>query len=172
MAGLILGALLIMLMRVCDVTIGTMRTILVVQGKKYYAGLAGFFEVLIWITAMRYIVQHMDNTLNLFGYATGFAIGNILGITLEQKIGLGYIQINVISRHCADIVADTLRRSRFGVTILPGEGGAGGVAILVVILKRKQQKSVVQLIESVDPGAFITIQPSVPYRGFIHGSRK
>ncbi|MGE5350868.1 MAG: DUF2179 domain-containing protein [Acidobacteriota bacterium] len=168
----ILGAILIAGMRVCDVTIGTMRTILVVQGKKYYAALAGFFEVLIWITAMRYIVQHMDETINLFGYAGGFALGNILGITLEQKIGLGFIQLNVISRHCTDRIADMLRKSKFGVTILPGEGAAGGVAILVVVLKRKQQKKVVQLVESVDPGAFISIQPSVPYRGFVHGSRK
>lgn len=168
----ILGAILIAGMRVCDVTIGTMRTILVIQGKKYLAGLAGFFEVLIWITAMRYIVQHMDQTINLFGYAGGFALGNILGITLEQKIGLGFIQLNVISRHCTDRIADMLRKSKYGVTILPGEGAAGGVAVLVVVLKRKQQRTAVKMIESIDPSAFISIQPSVPYRGFMHGSRK
>ncbi|MDP4175106.1 MAG: DUF5698 domain-containing protein [Bacteroidota bacterium] len=161
-----------MIMRIGDVTIGTMRTILVVQGKKYYAGFAGFFEVLIWITCMRYIVQHMDHTVNLVGYASGFALGNILGITLEQKIGIGFVQLNVISRYCTDKIADVLRQSRFGVTILPGEGGAGGIAILVIVIRRKNQKDVVNLIERVDPKAFITIQPSVPYRGFIHGSRK
>ncbi|HEX2867918.1 MAG TPA: DUF5698 domain-containing protein [Ignavibacteriales bacterium] len=168
----LLGAFLIAGMRVCDVTIGTMRTILVIQGKKYYAGLAGFFEVLIWITAMRYIVQHMDQTVNLFGYAGGFALGNILGITLEQKIGLGFIQLNVISRHCTDRIADMLRKSKYGVTILPGEGASGGVAVLVVVLKRKQQRAAVKLIETIDPAAFISIQPSIPYRGFMHGSRK
>lgn len=168
----ILGALLIMCMRICDVTIGTIRTIMVVQGKKYYAGLAGFFEVLIWIFAMRYIVSHMDQTINLFGYATGFGLGNILGITIEQKIGLGFSQLNVISRHCSDAIADALRKSKFGVTLLPGEGGAGGVAILVVIIRRKQQPAVIRLIESIDPNAFISLQPSMPYRGFIHGSRK
>lgn len=168
----ILGAFLIMLMRIGDVTIGTMRTILVVQGKKYYAGLAGFFEVLIWITAMRYIVQHMDQTINLFGYATGFGLGNILGITIEQKIGIGYVQLNVISKHFTDQIADVLRKSRFGVTLLPGEGGAGGISILVVVIRRKDQKSVVKLIESVDPKVFITVQQSLPYRGFFHGSRK
>lgn len=168
----ILGALLIMTMRICDVTIGTMRTILVVQGKKYYAGLAGFFEVLIWITAMRYIVQNLDQTINLFGYASGFALGNILGITLEQKIGMGFIQMNVISRHFTDQIADKLRGSKFGVTILPGEGGRGGVSIVVLVLRRKMQRDVVKLIESIDPKAFISVQPSMPYRGFVHGSRK
>ena len=41
----ILGAFIIMVMRICDVSIGTMRTILVVQGRKYFAGLAGMIEV-------------------------------------------------------------------------------------------------------------------------------
>ena len=82
----ILGALLIMFMRICDVSIGTMRTILVVQGRKYLAGLAGMIEVLIWVFAIRYIFQNLDEVINLFGYAIGFGIGNVLGITIEQKL--------------------------------------------------------------------------------------
>ncbi|MEW6702825.1 MAG: DUF5698 domain-containing protein, partial [Bacteroidota bacterium] len=119
------GALLIMLMRIADVTIGTFRTILVVQSKKYHAALAGFFEVLIWIFAMRYIVSHMDNIYNLIGYALGFALGNILGITLEQRVALGYVQVNIISRHHTEEIAAKLRESKFGVTILPAEGKLG-----------------------------------------------
>ena len=166
------GAILIMMMRICDVSIGTMRTIFVVQGKKYLAGFAGFFEVLIWIFAMRYIMQHLEHIPNLFGYAAGFALGNIIGISIEQKIGLGYIQLNVISRHYTDQIADALRKSRFGVTIVPGEGGAGGVSIIVLIAPRKFQKKIVALIETVDPDSFITINHSLPYRGYRHGSRK
>ena len=81
------GAIIIMFMRICDVSIGTVRTILVVQGRKYYAGLAGFFEVLIWVFAIRYIFQHLDHIQNLFGYAIGFGLGNIIGITIEQRLG-------------------------------------------------------------------------------------
>lgn len=169
---LILSALLIMLMRICDVTIGTVRIILVSQGRKYWAALAGFFEVLIWIFAMRYIVQHMDNTINLFGYATGFATGNIFGITIEQRIGLGYTQMNIISRHFTDKIADKLRTMKHGVTLIPGEGAAGGVSILLIIIPRKKQKEVIKLVEEIDPKAFISIQPSVPFRGYIHGVRK
>ena len=168
----IFGSILIMCMRICDVSLGTMRTILVVQGKKYYAGLAGFFEVLIWVFAIRYIFQHLDYIPNLFGYAVGFAMGNIIGITIEQKIGLGFAQLTIISKHYTDKIADTLRKSRFGVTILPGEGGAGGVSIIVLIVPRNKQKKIVELIESIDKDAFITIQHSLPYRGFRHGARK
>lgn len=168
----IFGALLIMGMRICDVSIGTVRTILVVQGRKYLAGITGFVEVLIWVFAIRYIFQHLDNTYNLFGYAIGFGIGNLLGISIEQKIGLGYIQFNIISKHFTDKIADALRTNKYGATIMPGEGGSGGVAVIIVIAKRKSQNKVMRLIESIDPEAFITIQSSIPYRGFIHGSRK
>lgn len=168
----ILGAVMIMLMRICDVSIGTMRTILVVQGRKYYAGLFGMIEVLIWVFAIRYIFQHLDYIPNLFGYAIGFGLGNILGITIEQKVGLGYVQLNVISRFSTDKIADSLRINKYGVTILPGEGGAGGVAIIVLIMPRKYQKRAIDLIESIDKQAFITIQYSLPYRGFMHGARK
>jgi uncharacterized protein YebE (UPF0316 family) len=74
-------ALFICLCRICDVSIGTVRTILVVQGRKYYAALAGFMEVFIWISAISFIVKHLDNPINLVAYATGFALGNLVGIT-------------------------------------------------------------------------------------------
>jgi len=172
MLELLLGAAGIALMRICDVSIGTFRTILVVQGRKYHAAFAGFFEVLIWVIAIRYIFQHLDNTYNLVGYATGFSIGNILGITLEQKIGLGYVQMTIISRFHTDQIADELRKMRLGVTILPGEGGTGGVAIILTVISRKMQKQIIRDIESIDKSAFITVQSSLPYRGFTSAARK
>jgi len=168
----ILGALLIMFMRICDVSIGTIRTILVVQGRKYLAGLAGMIEVLIWVFAIRYIFQNLDEVINLFGYAIGFGIGNILGITIEQKIGLGFAQLNIISRNASEKIIELLRKEKYGVTVLPAHGVTGQLSIIVIIVPRKFQKKLIKLIESIDSTAFITVQHSLPYRGFIHGSRK
>ncbi len=166
------GALLIMFMRICDVTIGTMRTILVVQGRKYLAGIAGSIEVLIWAFAIRFIFQNLDQVQNLFGYAIGFGIGNILGITLEQKIGLGYVQLNIISKNASDKIAEALRNQKYGVTVFPAHGYTGDLSVLVIIAPRKNQKKLISLVESIDSKAFITVQHSLPYRGFMHGSRK
>jgi uncharacterized protein YebE (UPF0316 family) len=168
----ILGALLIMVMRIGDVSIGTIRTILVVQGRKYLAGLAGAIEVLIWVFAIRYIFQNLDQVLNLFGYAFGFGIGNVLGITIEQKIGLGFAQLNIISKSASEKIVEILRKQKYGVTVLPGHGVTGQLSIIVVIVQRKYQKKLIKIIESIDSQAFITGHHSLPYRGFIHGSRK
>jgi uncharacterized membrane-anchored protein YitT (DUF2179 family) len=65
-----------------------------------------------------------------------------------------------------------LRKLKYGLTILPGEGSSGGVSIIVTIIPRKYQKKVISIIEEIDKHSFVTIQHSLPYRGFIHGSRK
>ncbi len=62
----VFGAILILALRVIDVILGTFRTILLVQGKKYHAGAIGFFEVMIWLFAMRFVFQHLDNYIHNF----------------------------------------------------------------------------------------------------------
>lgn len=167
----IYSALFIMCLRIMDVTVGVIRMLMVVQSKKYVAGALGFVEVTIWAFAIRHIMLNLDNILNIFGYSTGFAIGNVLGITVEQKFGYGYIQIYVVSMHFSDKIADALRNSGFGVTVLPGEGGRGGVAILAMLIARKRRQEAIDLIEKIDPKSFISVQPAVPYRGYF-GQRK
>ncbi|HEY5533555.1 MAG TPA: DUF5698 domain-containing protein [Ignavibacteria bacterium] len=164
----IYGALFIMCLRIIDVSIGTIRTLFTVQGRRFQAGALGFVEVTIWVFAIRHIMLHLDNIINIFGYSTGFALGTIIGITLEQKLGTGYVQIYVISMYFADKIADELRKNNIGVTILPGEGTRGGVAILLIIIIRKRQKELIKLIDSIDSKAFISIQSALPYRGYIH----
>jgi uncharacterized protein YebE (UPF0316 family) len=164
---LLYSALFIMVLRVMDVTVGVIRTLMVVQGKKYMAGLLGFIEVTIWVFAIRHIMLNLDNVWNVFGYSTGFALGNILGITVEQKFGSGFVQIYVVSMHYTDKIADALRKNKIGVTILPGEGGRGGVAILVLLISRKRQMEAIEIVESIDSKSFITVQPAFPYRGYI-----
>jgi uncharacterized protein YebE (UPF0316 family) len=153
------------------VSIGTIRTLFTVQGRKFQAGALGFVEVTIWVFAIRHIMLHLDNIFNIFGYSTGFAFGTIIGITMEQKLGTGFNQLYVISMYFADKIADELRKSNIGVTILPGEGTRGGVAILLIIITRKRQKELIKLIENIDPKAFISIQSAIPYRGYISPRR-
>ncbi len=94
-----------------------------------------------------------------------------MGITLEQKVALGYVQVNIVSRHKTEEIATILRNKKFGVTILPGEGKSGEISILIAIIKRKFLKDLMASVEQTDHSAFITVQASIPYRGFMHGSR-
>ena len=83
---------------------------------------------------------------------------------------MGYVQVNIISLHFADKMANELRKANFGVTILPAEGGTGGMSLIVILIRRRDLTSAKKIIDSIDSKSFITVQHSRPYRGFIHGS--
>ena len=143
--------------------------IITVQGKKYIAGAIGFFEVTIWVLAISSVMSHLDNVINIVAYSSGFALGTILGITLEQKLGSGFVWLNIISMNYADDITNELRNNKFGVTLIPGEGASGGVTVLLVLIPRKRQKEVMHIIEKIDEKAFVTLQSSIPHRGgYLH----
>ena len=171
MIQMILQALMIMCMRITDVSLGTIRTLMTVRGKKYIAGGIGFFEVTIWVLAISNVFQHLDNAFNIIGYSGGFALGTIIGISIEKKIGSGNLHLQIISMHYADKIADALRINKIGVTILPGEGSRGGVALIVAMIPRRREKEVINIVESIDPDAFIAVQSVDTYRGFIHNRK-
>jgi uncharacterized protein YebE (UPF0316 family) len=167
-----LNALFIFSLRIADVSLGTLRTLFTVQGKKRLAPLLGLFESLIWVVAIRQIFTQLDNPWNIAGYACGFATGTLIGILIEEKLAIGFHQIYIISRHHTDEIADTLRKNLFGVTIVPGEGGSGGMAIVTSMIRRSRLKEFRKLVDKIDPDAFISIQNAMLYRGFTHGARK
>ena len=167
-----LNALFIFSLRIADVSLGTLRTLFTVQGKKRLAPLLGLFESLIWVVAIRQIFTQLDNPWNIAGYACGFATGTLVGILIEEKLAIGFHQIYIISRHHTDEIADTLRKNLFGVTIVPGEGGSGGMAIVTSMIRRSRLKEFRKLVDKIDQDAFISIQNAMLYRGFTHGARK
>ncbi|NCB08979.1 MAG: hypothetical protein EOM73_12545, partial [Bacteroidia bacterium] len=66
---------LIFLARIIDVTIGTIRIVMVAKGQKMWAPILGFFEILVWLIAISRIFENLDNVLCYLGYAAGFATG-------------------------------------------------------------------------------------------------
>lgn len=76
--GTILIPLFILLARICDVSLGTLRIIFVSKGLKIWAPILGFFEVLIWILAIGELMQDVDKWYYYLFYAGGFAAGNYL----------------------------------------------------------------------------------------------
>jgi uncharacterized protein YebE (UPF0316 family) len=168
----LLGPLFIFCLRICDVSLGTLRTMFTVQSKKWLASGIGFVEVMIWVVAIRQIFTQLDNVWNVLGYGAGFATGTFIGIVLEEKIAIGFLQAFIISRHHADAIADALRAGGFGVTLVPAEGGSGGMAIITVVLRRSMMRRFREIVDGIDHEAFLSFQRADLHRGFVHGSRK
>jgi uncharacterized protein YebE (UPF0316 family) len=154
----VLMPLLIFLARICDVSIGTMRIIFVSKGKKYIAPVLGFFEVLIWITAISKIMQNLDNYINYVAYAAGFATGNFIGMIIEEKLAMGFQMIRIFTYQNGPVLVQDLNSSGFGATSVEAQGAKEKVHIIYTIVQRTEINRVLGIIEDFNPKAFYTIE--------------
>lgn len=150
--------LLIFLSRIIDVSLDTIRIILVAKGYKRTVPLVGFFQVLVWIIVITRIMQNLDNWLCYIAYAGGFAAGNYIGMIIEEKIALGYEMVRVITRLEADELISQLRKGGYGTTSVSAVGNLGEVAIIYIIVSRKKIKDIINLIARYNPKALYTIE--------------
>jgi len=162
----VLGYLIIFTARVIDVTLATFRTLMVVQGRKVYAAIIGFFEIIIYVSALNQVVSNLDNIGNLLAYGLGFACGNYVGITLESKIALGNLSAQIILKKGDNQeLIDELRECGFGVTKILGQGREGSRDILNVVINRKDLSSLKEIVFRYDPDAFIITNAISPISG-------
>lgn len=148
---------LIFLARLVDVSVGTIRIIMLNRGRRAIAPVLGFVEVLIWLVAIRQIFQHLDNVVAFFGYALGFAAGTLVGMTLEGKMAIGMAAVRVITAEDARDLISRLAESEFGVTSFAAEGVNGKVRLLFTIVPRKKLEYALDLIRETHPRAFISV---------------
>lgn len=153
------GYLFIFFARVIDVSLGTLRMLMLVRGRRLWAAVLGLFEVSVYVVALSRVMSHLNNPLQLAAYAAGYATGNYVGSLLEEMLALGYLTLQIVPNapDLARMLAQTLREKGFGVTTLDGEGREGPKKILLVSLTRKALPGALQLVDQVDPGAFVTI---------------
>ncbi|MGE0266976.1 MAG: DUF2179 domain-containing protein [Candidatus Omnitrophota bacterium] len=150
--------LLIFLARVADVSIGTFRIVLFSKNKKYLVTLLGFVEVMIWLLAVRQVIINLANPVCYLAFAGGFAVGNYIGLVLEERIALGYAIIRIITRKKADDLFQYFISHGYRITRIPAEGSTGEVDLLFTIIKRNQIKEVIAIIKQYNPNAFYTIE--------------
>lgn len=159
-----LNCFFIFVARVLDVSMMTVRTLMVVRGQRLQAAAIGFVEALIYILALNRVVNTLDNPINLFFYALGFAVGNYMGSILEEKMAIGDITAQIIPSNGANI-QEILRSKGFGVTSMEGMGKEGPKQILIVALRRRNLPDLVETIDNIDKDAFITIIDAKGLRG-------
>jgi uncharacterized protein YebE (UPF0316 family) len=154
----VLLPLLIFFSRILDQTIGTMRLIFVSKGFRHIGPVLGFFEVIIWLLAITQVLKHLYNPVSYIAYGAGFAMGNYLGIRLEEKLSIGNVLIRIIPKRDTTALISHLREEGFGVTAADAEGAMGPVRIVFTIIKRKNAPRVIDIINKYNPHAFYTIE--------------
>lgn len=150
--------ILVFLARVTDVSLGTLRIIFIARGRRKLAPLLGFFEVLIWIVVVSQVMQNLHSPLAFIAYAAGFATGNYVGMRIEDKLAIGTLVVRVIVPHDAAPLMAQLSTAGYGVTSVDAHGSAGQVTVIYTIVKRKDLRNVMTIIQDTHPKAFTSVE--------------
>jgi uncharacterized protein YebE (UPF0316 family) len=141
--------------------------LLIMRNRRLLAPAIGFFEILIWVTAIGIVVQHLSSPLHIVGYAAGFATGNFLGLLLEERLALGLATIRTVVRSGGAELATTLRDEGFGVTEMIGRGREGSVEVLYSVIPRRSVDRCITLIDQGAPDSFVVVdEPRRVRRGW------
>lgn len=150
--------LFIFIARVTDMSLFTIRMLMIVRGKRLQAALLGFVEVIIYVTALGKVVSGLSDYKNLLVYALGYACGNFVGSFLEEKLAIGKITAQIVCPHCdRQLLAQKLRNEGFGVTVVEGEGRDGKRHILNVMLNRKNIKKLYSILDHLEEKPVVTV---------------
>jgi uncharacterized protein YebE (UPF0316 family) len=158
------SAVLIFCLRVCDMSLDTLRVLFVMRDRKAIAWVLGFFQAAVFVIAISSVLTHLDNPWNLLGYAAGFATGNVVGMWIEGRLAVGHVQLSIISSRLGTAIADRMRAEGFAVTEIPARGKDGMVTLLSCSVLRKKVPQVRQILNEVDESAFITAEDVRPVR--------
>ena len=159
--------ILILFAKIIEVSIRTIRTVLLIKGERRIAAIIGFFEILLWITIVTRVISDLSgDPLKAIVYALGFSIGIYVGSTLESKIGIGLseIQVNVKASQSKELVVE-LREEGYAVTEIKAEGQKADRVILSLFVQRTKVNQIVFKITNMHPKAVITTSDVKPISG-------
>lgn len=152
----LIGGFVIFLLRLIDMCLDTLRMLFVVRGQRVIVWILGVTTSIIYIVAISNVLKGTNHPFTILCYGVGYATGNVLGMRIEERLAIGFKQVNVVSKEKGHEIAQALRDQGYGVTELVGQGMNGTVDLVSTSVKRKQIKDVRRIIESVDQSAFIT----------------
>lgn len=146
-------------LRIIDVSIGTVRTLVMVQGRRGLSVFLAFFEVLVWIIAVSQVVSRIDTMPWLAPfYAGGFAAGVGVGMTIERRLALGRYVIRLISKFHGTEIATALRGQGRVLGTFRGETNEGPANLIYVSARGNRIPAIIELAREADPDVLFVIE--------------
>lgn len=150
---------LIFFAKIIEVSIGTLRIILINKGYRRVGVSLALIEIILWVfIASRVITGIAESPMKGIMYSFGFAVGVFVGSKLEEKIAFGKVLIQTITTvQSGNEIAAFLRKEGFGVTIIDGRGKDEARAVLMLYANRRGSDEVIEKIQKINPKAMVII---------------
>jgi len=148
---------LIFLLKAIEVSIATLRIILISKGYRRYGTILSFFEVLLWtFVASRVIMSMMDAPIKGIMYSLGFSLGVYVGSRIESYIAMGRVLIQaIVSKEQSDQITGSLRDKGYAVTTMEAQGRDSQKSVLMIFAKRRGKEEIISEIHRIDETAMI-----------------
>jgi uncharacterized protein YebE (UPF0316 family) len=150
-------ALVVMLLRATDVSLATLKTVFVIEGRNGLAPALGFFEALIYVIAATLVFRDLGNPFTIAGFAGGFALGTALGMFMAGKLGLGSVTVRFTKSGDAWDLEQALRDAGFRLTTFAGGGRDGPVSVVQLNVRKRRVPQVMAAARPWLGECFVTV---------------
>lgn len=154
-----LGLIVIFIAKVIEVSLTTLRMVFLSKGEKIYASSIGLVEIIIWLQVASVVLQDInEHPAKMVMYALGFSVGSYVGLLIEERIGLGYSNVQVITSKYEGVeLAEALRELGHAVTTINGKGRDSERLILSTYVKRKKQDEIINCVKRLNINGVVTV---------------
>lgn len=148
----------IFFVRIIDVSLGTIRTIMSVKNKNIIASIIGFIEVTIWFLVVKEALNTDSNSIFIvISYAAGFATGTYIGGRISSKYIKGTMSVYAITEKEKELTIE-LRKKGYGVSVIEIKGKEDNEkALLLIQINNNNLEHLKTLIKKHDKKAFIIV---------------
>ena len=147
---------LIVLARIIDVSLDTIRMVSVVQGRRAFAAVLGFFQAVVYVCAIAKVLLNMNQPVFALAYGLGFATGTYLGMLIEQRLAFGKQLVFLLTPKGPDL-AEVLRAANYRVAELQGRTRDGDLTILSVEIARRDAQKLIRLASALDEQCVVIV---------------
>lgn len=140
--------------KVLENALGTLRLIVVADGRKLLGSILQGVISLIWILVVGIVVQNiLEDPYKIVFFILGSVVGSYLGGIIEEKLALGNNMVIIITE--LNDLANNIRSNGFGVTSIRAEGKDSLKNVLFIIITRKNIRKIINTTKKYDQNALI-----------------
>lgn len=158
--NLFLLCLKVFFVRIMDVSLGTIRSIVTIKGKIKTASIIGFIEVLVWFLVAKEALDTNNNSIFIaISYSLGFATGTYIGGLISNKFIKIKLGVQVILSSNSDEIVNKVRKSGYAVSVIDvrGKDLNDSKYMLFIEIDSIRYNDLVSLIKELDKSAFIVV---------------
>jgi uncharacterized protein YebE (UPF0316 family) len=160
--------LIVCLAKIVEISIQSLKTVMMVKGQRAKAAMLGFVECMIWGLVISTLVTTLgDNIVLLVFYCSGYALGLFIGSSIENKIAIGTSNLELIANDDSTKKITTyLKEKGRGYTVFEGHGSIDKMNMIFIVLPRKETPRILKEIRACcDNKVFVAVSEVSKYAG-------